>query len=158
MLQITTTSSTDFNSSSTKSLRRTSSRWGRVGEKGQSKTLGDGTFDSAPAAFSKKFKEKTGLQWEARKDSPRKGKYTFIERMYEDSSNEEDEKLPGAEKRRQSGQSTKSIESKLPGPVKRLMEVRTFDSAHHTAIYCRITFSKSEKALSPPRSDLGHTS
>ena len=76
----------------------TYTRRGRVGEKGQSKTLGDGTIDSAFVAFSKKFKEKTGLQWEARKQSPRKGKYTFIERMYEDSSNEEDSKLPGLEK------------------------------------------------------------
>ena len=131
----------------------TYTRWGRVGEKGQSKTLGDGTIDSAFVAFSKKFKEKTGLQWEARKESPQKGKYTFIERMYEDRSNEEDSKLPGLEKRRTSGQSAKPIENKLPGPVKRLMEVRPLDNAYSTAIQCSATSSKSD--LKPQSRILG---
>ncbi|KKK26234.1 hypothetical protein ARAM_004958 [Aspergillus rambellii] len=66
-------------------------RWGRVGENGQSAHLGDGTLDGAKAAFEKKFKDKSGLAWKDRLNTPKNGKYTFIERNYEDSDGEEED-------------------------------------------------------------------
>lgn len=42
--------------------------------------------------FEKKFKDKSGLKWASRMDTPKSGKYTFIERNYDedDSDAEED--------------------------------------------------------------------
>lgn len=103
-------------------------RWGRVGECGQFKILGTGSFQSALQEFEKKFRDKTGYVWKDRQLPPKSGKYTFIERSYEDSSNEEDDELPGAGKRRVSKESLESVESttpesKLPGPVQRLVQL-----------------------------------
>ncbi|KAK5110934.1 hypothetical protein LTR62_005472 [Meristemomyces frigidus] len=62
---------------------RTWTRWGRVGEPGQSKLLGNGSLDSALEEFEKKFKDKSGLKWENRLDTPKSGKYVFLEKSYE---------------------------------------------------------------------------
>ncbi len=110
---------------------KTWTRWGRVGERGQSKLLGSGSLNEALAIFDKKFKDKSGHSWINRLDPPRPNKYTFIERNYEeDSSSEEvaDDELPGAGSRRASkaslkSQSDKPLESTLTPPVQRLMEL-----------------------------------
>lgn len=105
---------------------RTWTRWGRVGEKGQSKLLGDsGSLSEAMNNFQVKFKDKTGHKWEDRTEPAKKGKYTYLERSYEDSSDEDDGALPTASKRQVSKDSIEAgdmlVESKLPGPVQRLM-------------------------------------
>ncbi|KAJ5520924.1 hypothetical protein N7463_001377 [Penicillium fimorum] len=65
-------------------------RWGRVGERGQSACLGDGCLANAMQQYEKKFKDKSGLKWENRLSTPKNGKYTFLERNYEeDDENEE---------------------------------------------------------------------
>ncbi len=105
---------------------RTWTRWGRVGEHGQSALLGAGGRHDAIKQFEKKFKDKSGHSWGNRLDPPKKGKYTFIERNYEESSEEEDD-LPGAGSRRASKasiasqSSNKPVESALPPAVQRLM-------------------------------------
>ncbi|KAL4907987.1 hypothetical protein BDW74DRAFT_148354 [Aspergillus multicolor] len=71
---------------------QTWTRWGRVGEHGQSAFLGCGTLDDAKKYFEKKFKDKSGLAWKNRLDPPKSNKYTFIERNYEESD-DEDEKV-----------------------------------------------------------------
>lgn len=63
-------------------------RWGRVGEFGQFSSWGHGSLETAKAAFEKKFKDKSGLKWENRLDTPKNGKYTFIERNYEDDDSD----------------------------------------------------------------------
>lgn len=107
---------------------QTWTRWGRVGEHGQSVLLGSGSLSDGMKQFEKKFKDKSGHSWENRLDPPKKGKYTFIERNYEQSSDEEeDEELPGAGSRRgskaslSSQSSSKVVESALPQPVQHLM-------------------------------------
>ena len=107
---------------------RTWTRWGRVGEVGQNKLLGAGSFANALSEFEKKFKDKTGNTWQNRLEPAKSKKYTFVEKNYEDSSNEDDDELPGAGNRRASkesigNQSIASIESKLPGPVQRLVKL-----------------------------------
>ncbi|MCJ1389085.1 hypothetical protein MMC18_001939 [Xylographa bjoerkii] len=106
---------------------RTWTRWGRVGERGQSALLGDGSHHDAFAQFEKKFKDKSGHKWSDRLNPPKKGKYTFVERNYE-SDSEDDDELPGAGSRRQSktsvssgGSRIKALESTLPMQVQSLM-------------------------------------
>ncbi|CAG8909903.1 unnamed protein product [Penicillium egyptiacum] len=65
-------------------------RWGRVGEHGQSACLGDGSLEDAVRQYEKKFKDKSGLKWENRLDTPRNGKYTFLERDYEEDDEEKE--------------------------------------------------------------------
>jgi poly [ADP-ribose] polymerase len=55
-------------------------RWGRVGEVGQSALLGDGSLDNAKKCFESKFKDKSSNAWADRKNFKAKaGKYTLIE-------------------------------------------------------------------------------
>ena len=103
-------------------------RWGRVGNNGQSKMVGDGTLASAQKAFHAKFREKNGGLWEDRHQIRGAGKYNFLEMNYDNSSSEDDNDLPSASKRRASEESIDSeqseeIESKLPGPVQSLVQL-----------------------------------
>ena len=55
-------------------------RWGRVGETGQSALLGSGKQEDAEKEFEKKFKSKTANNWDKRAEfSAKKGKYALIE-------------------------------------------------------------------------------
>jgi len=55
-------------------------RWGRVGEPGQSALLGNGTLVDAQKCFNSKFRDKTSNTWEDRGNFVfRPGKYTLIE-------------------------------------------------------------------------------
>ncbi|OAP61275.1 hypothetical protein AYL99_03476 [Fonsecaea erecta] len=99
-------------------------RWGRVGERGQSKLLGDGSFDEALSYFGIKFKEKAGLTWENRDAPPRKGKYAYLEINYTDS--DDDGQKESVQVNRKSGAAVREkvfAESKLPPQVQRLMEL-----------------------------------
>ncbi|XHG00308.1 hypothetical protein AWENTII_003772 [Aspergillus wentii] len=91
-------------------------RWGRVGETGQWAHLGDGTLKKAMADFEKKFKDKSGLKWENRTDTPKNGKYTFIERNYEDDDEDED-----ADTKQVAKKEKKQVESLLPEATQTLM-------------------------------------
>ena len=62
----------------------THTRWGRVGEFGAVKTMGPFDLHAAFKEYNSKFKGKTGHNWEDRAKEPKKGKYTFIEKSYED--------------------------------------------------------------------------
>lgn len=95
-------------------------RWGRVGEAGQQDTLTNVDLDSAIRFFEKKFKDKSGLAWANRFDPPRSGKYTFIERNYEESDDEGDEKPM---EKKEDTKPSKAPESKLAKPVQSLMEL-----------------------------------
>lgn len=68
--------------------------------------------------FEKKFKDKTGLTWENRLDTPKNKKYTFLERNYEDSDDEEDDEdqVVKGEEREET-----PVESALPESIQNLM-------------------------------------
>ncbi|KAK3937448.1 poly polymerase 2 [Diplogelasinospora grovesii] len=70
---------------------RTWTRWGRVGEHGQTAVLGGGSLQDAMRNFEKKFKDKSGLAWSQRGDNPKPGKYAFVERSYAVESDDEEE-------------------------------------------------------------------
>lgn len=96
-------------------------RWGRVGETGQQDTYTDNDLDLAIQFFEKKFKDKSGLTWANRLDPPRSGKYTFLERNYEESDDEGDEKPTETEE--EAREPVNAPESNLTKPVQRLMEL-----------------------------------
>ncbi len=118
---------------------QTWTRWGRVGEIGKGLTLGDGSFEAAMTNFEKKFKEKAGVAWSNRFDTPKgsrqKGYYTFIERRYEDDSDDEDaDGLPdasnsGASKNAGSINPVEQPDSALPVSVQQLMKL-IFNQEH----------------------------
>ena len=111
---------------------RTWTRWGRVGELGKGTTLGNGSFQDAMATFEKKFKDKAGVPWSHRFDAPKgsrqKGYYTFVERTYEDDSDDgfEDPSIAsnsGSSRNLGTADPVKRAESALAKPVQRLMEL-----------------------------------
>ena len=72
------------------------SRWGRVGERGQS-SLSTSSVQSILAQFERKFRDKTGQPWAERHHFvSRPGKYTLLERDY--SAGEDMEKKEEGEK------------------------------------------------------------
>lgn len=96
------------------------SRWGRVGERGQSALTPGGGLDAAKRAFEKKFREKSGLKWQDRLANPINGKYTFIEKDYEDEEDEPKEKKNNKVKKEPT-EDKPPPESKLSKPVQDLM-------------------------------------
>lgn len=68
---------------------QTWTRWGRVGDRGQSKLLGSGSLADAKREFVKKFKDKSGLDWEDRMATPKPNRYAFVEREYGPDSDDE---------------------------------------------------------------------
>lgn len=101
-------------------------RWGRVGEYGQTAMLGSGSHEDALLQFNKKFKDKTGYKWDDRNAPPKKGKYAFIERSY-DESDDEDEPDPKVPKRvkeeEEDANEQAEVESKLAPPIQELMKL-----------------------------------
>ncbi|KAF5251101.1 hypothetical protein FANTH_3774 [Fusarium anthophilum] len=105
---------------------KTWTRWGRVGEKGRDATLGNGTAADAIKQFQKKFKDKSGLAWNDRTDSPMPNKYVFIERGCSPHSDYEGETSGNKPNKKVAGeQEDKGFPSEctLEKPIKKLMEL-----------------------------------
>ncbi|KAI9038281.1 putative poly(ADP)-ribose polymerase PARP [Aspergillus affinis] len=122
---------------------KTWTRWGRVGEHGQSALLGDGLIETAEAEFKKKFKDKSGLAWDNRLDDPKKGKYTFIERNYEedsDSEDEEDQKKVVTEEKKPEPEST------LSAPVQELISF-IFNPDHFQSVMASMSYDAQKLPL-----------
>ncbi|KAK4547868.1 hypothetical protein LTR36_010587 [Oleoguttula mirabilis] len=98
---------------------KTWTRWGRVGERGQSAVLGRGSLDDAILQYEKKFKDKAGLKWDDRGEDPKAGKYVFVERSYL-PDDEEAPAAAGAPRERRSHSPPKCT---LAPPVRSLMEL-----------------------------------
>ncbi|KAH1474996.1 hypothetical protein KXX26_004455 [Aspergillus fumigatus] len=119
---------------------KTWTRWGRVGEFGSSALLGDGTLQRAKFEFEKKFKDKTGLKWEDRLSTPKSNKYTFIERNYEESDDEDDsEDKMDVDKR-------EKIESTLPQAVQELLTF-IFNQQHFLSTMASMSYDAQKLPL-----------
>lgn len=116
-------------------------RWGRVGEYGQSACLGDGSLESAKKSFEKKFKDKSGLKWEDRLEAPKNGKYTFIERNYE----EDDAKDEPIVKKDDDEEDMK-VESTLTKPMQNLMSF-IFNTDHFQAAMASMAYDAQKLPL-----------
>ncbi|EAQ82970.1 hypothetical protein CHGG_10788 [Chaetomium globosum CBS 148.51] len=99
---------------------RTWTRWGRVGERGQTAVAATGLLDEAMRQFEKKFKDKSTLSWADRSKDPKPGKYAFVERNYDDDSDDEEEADDAAAAGKKSSD-RKAPESKLEPAVQQLM-------------------------------------
>ena len=126
--------------------------WGRVGERGHGVTSDSGLFEIALKGFQKKFKEKTGIPWDSRFEHPIKGKYTVIERNFEEDSEDENE-LPGARSRRGSKESNDKsdiereiVQSTLPHPVQELMQV-VFNKQYFTEAMAAMSYDSNMQPL-----------
>lgn len=93
-------------------------RWGRVGEDGQVKTVKESSLDDAKKEFEKKFKDKSGLDWTDRNATPKDKKYTYIEKSYEDDEDEDDTEMDDNQ-----DDSKSKVKSKLDLPTQKLMEL-----------------------------------
>ncbi|KAH7081044.1 poly polymerase catalytic domain-containing protein [Paraphoma chrysanthemicola] len=101
---------------------KTWTRWGRVGERGQSAMLGSGSLSDAMKNFEKKFKDKSGLKWTDRGEEPKSGKYAYVERSYNPDSDEEDDDDAGAGAD-ENGEKPAPAECTLEPPVQNLMKL-----------------------------------
>ena len=114
--------------------------------------VGWGEFDGALVHFEKKFKEKTGHTWDNRLEPPKKGRYTFIERNYEEDSEDNENELPGAGSKRGSKESVNSetkrkiVESTLPASVRGLMQV-IFNRQYFTAAMNAMSYDSNKLPL-----------
>lgn len=96
-------------------------RWGRVGEHGQSACLGDGSLPDAQKFFEKKFKDKSGLAWNNRLDTPKNNKYTFLGRNYEEDDEESAKEKEKKSVKKEPTDDLPPPESKLEKPIQDLM-------------------------------------
>lgn len=140
--------------SSSQNEYRTWTRWGRVGETGQHSLLGDGSLEDAKRQFDKKFRDKSGLSWTDRLNPPKKNKYTFIERNYEEDS-EEDDDTPDMSNRKDSKTSVvkkedvevpKSPDSRLHKSVQNLMKL-IFNQQYFAASMMEMSYDANKLPL-----------
>ena len=105
------------------------------------KTIGPASLEDALKEFDKKFKSKTGHSWSDRANAkePKKGKYTFIERNYEDDEEEAAEKSEGTDAKNEE-------DSKLPIQTQRLMEL-IFNQNHFNAVLEQIGYNAEKLPL-----------
>lgn len=99
-------------------------RWGRVGEVGASAILGPTDFESAKKTFEKKFRDKSGLAWKDRLDDPKPGKYSFVERDYEeDDPDAEEARASKKNKKKPDEDDHPAPESKLAKPIQEVVSL-----------------------------------
>ncbi|KAI0543174.1 poly polymerase catalytic domain-containing protein [Xylaria digitata] len=121
---------------------KTWTRWGRVGEYGQSKVIGSGSLEDARKQFNDKFKSKSGLSWDNRSDNPRPGKYAFIEKSYEPDSDDDDSKDEVKPEVKQEDEP----ESKLSKPVQSLMQL-IFNQEYFTNAMADLNYDSAKLPL-----------
>ncbi|KAL1703319.1 PARP-1-like protein [Schizophyllum commune] len=101
-------------------------RWGRVGETGASQMKGPWPVADAVVQFGRQFKTKTGIEFARRKSAAaKKGKYTWLEKEYEDAEADNDNQTSGSptlKKRKPNSEaSAPPPESKLPPEIQALV-------------------------------------
>lgn len=119
-------------------------RWGRVGEFGQVKTMGPFDLDKAIQEYNKKFKDKSGNKWEDRSQPAKKGKYTFLERNYEDDEDDAEEQVKKEED--DDDDAAPKVTSKLPLQTQRLIEL-IFNQNHFNAVLENIGYNANKLPL-----------
>ncbi|KAF2439590.1 PARP-domain-containing protein [Karstenula rhodostoma CBS 690.94] len=102
---------------------KTWTRWGRVGDRGQTKILGAGSYDDAFSNFNKKFKDKSKLSWDDRGAEPKKGAYAYVERSYEPDTEDEEVEEVAANGYDRHSRSVSPAKSTLAVSVQSLMQL-----------------------------------
>lgn len=103
--------------------------------------MGPSSFDDALKEYEKKFKDKSGHKWEDRSEPAKKGKYTFLERNYEDDDDD------AADEVKDENEEEKPMaESKLPKQTQRLMEL-IFNQNHFNSVLEQIGYNANKLPL-----------
>ncbi|XXG98664.1 hypothetical protein Hte_004992 [Hypoxylon texense] len=119
-------------------------RWGRVGEPGQSKVFESINLRGALHEFNTKFKLKSGLSWSDRTEPPKPGKYAFIERSYEPDS--DDDEMNDVKDDVTNKEPKKEPESKLSKPVQELMQL-IFNQQYFAATMAELNYDAAKLPL-----------
>ncbi|KAK7757745.1 hypothetical protein SLS62_000123 [Diatrype stigma] len=126
---------------------RTWTRWGRVGEYGQSKVIGNGSLADAIHEFENKFKTKAGWSWADRGNPPKPGKYAFIERSYEpDSEDDDDDNDKDTDTKAVKDEPEDEPMSKLPKATQELMEL-IFNQQYFAATMANLNYDSAKLPL-----------
>lgn len=102
-------------------------------------------IESALKEYNKKFKDKSGLNWDERNNEAMKGKYTFLERNYEDDD-EDDAGEIRVKKEDDDDDSKDQPQSTLPMPTQRLMEL-IFNENHFNSVLENIGYNAEKLPL-----------
>lgn len=103
--------------------------------------MGPSSFEDALKEYEKKFKDKSGHKWEDRSEPAKKGKYTFLERNYEDDDDD------AADQVKDENEEEKPVaESKLPKQTQRLMEL-IFNQNHFNSVLEQIGYNANKLPL-----------
>ncbi|MCJ1308028.1 hypothetical protein MMC25_001678 [Agyrium rufum] len=125
-------------------------RWGRVGESGQNAKLGDGSQADSIKHFEKKFKDKSGLAWSDRLVAPKKGKYTFLEKSYQEDSEEEGngkkEEKDVKKVKVERDENDKPVECTLEAPIQELMRL-IFNIDNFVAVMAALNYDADKLPL-----------
>lgn len=106
--------------------------------------LGPFDLEEAKAEYDKKFKSKTGLNWENRGDEPKKSKYTYIERSYDEDDGDEDDDVKKEVK--DEDDDAAGIVSSLPTATQRLVEL-IFNENHFNSVLENIGYNQDKLPL-----------
>ena len=100
--------------------------------------MGPESLENARKDFDKKFKDKSGHTWDERAEPPKKGKYTFLEKSYEDDEDEAANAVVA--------DNGDQVESELPLQTQRLMEL-IFNQNHFNAVLEQIGYNADKLPL-----------
>ncbi|KLU91359.1 polymerase 2 ADP-ribosyltransferase 2 [Magnaporthiopsis poae ATCC 64411] len=125
---------------------KTWTRWGRVGELGQKAILGNGSEQDAIKHFEKKFKDKSGHSWEDRLAPPKVGKYTFVERSYNEDSDDEDEVMADDDDDEEGKEKWVPPTCSLSEPVQNLMKL-IFNQQYFAAAMSELNYDANKLPL-----------
>ncbi|PGH03023.1 poly [ADP-ribose] polymerase [Blastomyces parvus] len=122
-------------------------RWGRVGEIGQKSSSAGQSLDRARDMFEKKFSSKTGLSWKNRLNSPKASKYTYIERNYEEDSEDEGKSDKKAKKEvEEDVKDVKTPECTLSQPVQDFVKL-IFNQRHMLSTMASMSYDANKLPL-----------
>ena len=108
--------------------------------------MGPTSFEPALKEYEKKFKDKSGHKWEDRGEPAKKGKYTFIERSYEDDDDDDVKADDGEGVKKEEDDDDQAIESKLPRQTQRLVEL-IFNQNHFNSVLESIGYNANKLPL-----------
>ena len=97
-------------------------------------------LEDALKEYNKKFKDKSGNKWDERSEPAKKGKYTFLERSYEDDDDEAQDQV------KKEDADEEQTDSKLPRQTQRLMEL-IFNQNHFNAVLESIGYNANKLPL-----------
>lgn len=103
-------------------------------------------FDAAMKEFQKKFKDKSGHKWEDRDQEPKKGKYTYIQKNYDDDDDNDGDAGGAVKKEGHDEEYADVAPSKLPMATQRLMEL-IFNQNHFNSVLESIGYNQDKLPL-----------